>query len=91
MKPYNGTVETLGHLKLLGMRMYGHCGQPNCGQARVLNMDKLIALFGEDFEFVGTDDIQKAYVCEECRRTGGTVTIHGADNRKNAYAKAKGV
>lgn len=51
-------------------------------------MDKLIAIYGEDFDYVeGGDAICAAFVCDRCRHKGGRLTMDG----QSSYAKAKGV
>lgn len=88
MKPYKGTVETLGHMKLTGHIFWGNCAAPGCSRGRKLDMDKLIAIYGEDFDYVeGGDAICAAFVCDRCRHKGGRLTMDG----QSSYAKAKGV
>lgn len=57
------------------MGLHGHCRAPNCSGSRGLDLEKLIRLFGEDYVYIKDEEIGRRFVCTECGRIGGTITV----------------
>ncbi|SDA39560.1 hypothetical protein [Mesorhizobium qingshengii] len=74
-RPWKGVVDTIADLRDHGMGLRGHCRAPNCSGSRELNLDKLIKLFGEEYVFINDKEIGRQFICTECGRTGGTITV----------------
>jgi len=68
-------VETLGDLRDHGMGLYANCTALNAGHGALLDLDALIARYGEDFVHVGSDVIASACVCRKCGHRGATLTV----------------
>ncbi len=83
------TIRTLGDLKARGDSISAHCGNPNCGHYKLLDLDMLIARFGADYVFINETRIKNAVRCEICERKGGKL-IFGPAATTSAYRKAKG-
>ncbi|MBZ9678939.1 hypothetical protein [Mesorhizobium sp. ES1-1] len=72
---YRSTIETLGDLRSHGMALFGHCGALYAGHGRLLDLDKLIRLFGEDHVYINDPEIGRKFVCLECGHVGGSITV----------------
>ncbi|RWC58881.1 hypothetical protein [Mesorhizobium sp.] len=72
---WKSKVDTLGDLRDHGMGLRGHCRAPNASHSRILDLGKLIGRFGEDYVFINDEEIGRQFVCSECGRTGGTITV----------------
>ncbi|TPL49131.1 hypothetical protein FJ937_16735 [Mesorhizobium sp. B2-4-4] len=66
-RPWNGKIETLGDLRDHGMGLRGHCRAPNSSHSRVLDLDKLIRLFGEDYVYIKDEEIGRRFVLHRVR------------------------
>ena len=89
MKPYKGTVETLGDLRDHGMGLYAACAAPNVGHGAKLDLDVLIEKFGEDYVYINDKRIGAACRCKQCGHLGADIRVT-ANTTPSAYQKAKG-
>ncbi len=69
------TISTLADLKEHGTRLIGHCGNPNCGRGRPLDLDVLIERYGTHYSIINERRIGAALRCGSCHHRGGSVTL----------------
>ncbi len=69
------SISTLADLKADGTRLIGHCGGPNCGHARQLDLDVLIEIYGTHYSIINERRIAKALLCGRCKHKGGAITL----------------
>jgi hypothetical protein len=73
------TLSTLTDVKKHRHSFFWHCGRPNVGHAKKLDIDGEIARLGPDYQFVGNTLMQDSTVCDVCKWKGGSITLHGPD------------
>ena len=76
-------MSTLGDLKRERYTLWGHCGNNlYCGHARILDLDVLIARFGESHVYINDREIPRRLKSKKCGHLGGT--CHNAHPQKKA-------
>jgi len=68
-------IDTLGKLRATGGGLYAHCTALYAGHGAQLDLDMLIAQYGEDYRFVGDKRIAAACVCKRCGHKGATLRL----------------
>ena len=72
------TFSTLADYKIGGMNLWANCKSPRCAHGAKMDLDVLIQRFGANYEPVGNDAIERAFVCKRCGTKGAVLTTsHG--------------
>ena len=67
--------STLADLKGIGSRLIGHCGNPNCGHGKELDLDELIETYGTHYSLISDRRIASALRCGRCQHKGGSISV----------------
>lgn len=78
MRKFHPSLETLGHLRDMNVRIFAHCTAQYAGHGDWLDIDALIERFGEDYVFINETRIGAACVCRKCGHRGATLRLHPA-------------
>lgn len=78
------TITTLANLQREGWHLTAHCCGRNCGGARKMDLDSLIARFGPDHVFINDVRIPPLLVCSRCGHKGGSLTISAPGRAESA-------